>query len=61
MAPEDRGIGAEFISSAMFDSFHLAITVTIFVIKAGVTRSHTTADPPWLRDSYPPCLRVGDG
>ena len=46
---------------ATFDSFCLDIMVTIFVIEAGVTRSHIMAEPARLRDSCLPCLRVGGG
>ena len=44
---------------ATFDSFCLDIMVMIFVIGAGLTRSHTMAEPARLRDSCPPCFRVG--
>lgn len=59
--PEDYGIGEELVSLATFESFHLNTMVMAFIIRAGVARSHTMADPAWLRDSCPACLGVGDG
>ena len=58
--PEDDGTGEEFVSLATFDSFHLNTTVMVFIIRAGVARSHTMADPAWLKGSCPACPGVGD-